>query len=97
MGAPAVLLTPLDPTRTVRRPTFRRPTSDPGGPTRMEIVSAVSADGDWTYLRDDERRGSWHVRHNPTGQTVWDVASSLRGARAATGSGWVTRTLRGAA
>lgn len=88
-------LTPLDPTETARRPTYRRQ-SRPDSGTRGEIIRAMSADHEWTYLRDDERRGSWHLRHR-TGHTLWNAATSLRGARAYTASGQALRDLPTAA
>lgn len=58
---------------------------------RIEIWSAVSTDGTWTYERDEDTGTLWAVTHVPTGR--WLYASSLPKARVSTASGSALRYL----
>lgn len=84
-------LTALDPTKTVSYPTFRR-VSNPNGPTRREIWEATSADGVWTYIREESPGTPWLIRHNPTDRIAY-MAGSLPKARRATAAGWALNSL----
>lgn len=84
-------LTALDPAKTVSCPTFRR-VSNPNGPTRREIWEATSADGVWTYIREESPGTPWLIRHNPSDRIAY-MAGSLPKARRATAAGWALNSL----
>lgn len=58
---------------------------------RMEVWSATSVDGVWSYERDEVPGTPWIVKHVPTGR--WYYEPSLPKARAATASGAALRYL----
>lgn len=82
----------------IHKATFRRPSSEPGGATRLEMWAAQSACRRWRYIRqDDGATTPWTVTYRPTGQTQ-DWYSTLSGARRDTGpEGELLRRLRGRA
>lgn len=74
---------PLDPALTVKWPTPRH---------RMETWEATSADGVWTFIREESPGTPWVSRHNPTGR-VGGMAGTLRLARIAAAAGWTLADL----
>lgn len=71
-----VTLTPLDPARTVRRPTFRA--------GREQAWEATSADGRWTYVRLEQAGTPWAVFDAAGAEWRW--FGTLTRARRATAS-----------
>lgn len=72
-------MTADQPARTPVRITSRYPAFRSG---RLEIWSAESTDGVWTYERVEDVGTPWIVTYKPTGLDVW--LSSLPKARAFT-------------
>lgn len=58
----ATTMTPLDATKTVRRP---------GRSHHQEIWEATSADGQWAYARIETSGTPWIARNTTTGAEDW--------------------------
>jgi hypothetical protein len=81
--APAVP-TPLDPDRMVRRPNRRG---------RAELWEAISADGDWAYIREESAGTYWHIEHLPTERVYAFAATTIASACLLTANGAVLAAL----
>jgi hypothetical protein len=57
----------------------------------LEVFAAVSADGQWTFNRDDSAATPWIVTHVPTGGQAW--FTSLPGAQRCTANGVAHRMI----
>jgi hypothetical protein len=81
------------PTALNEAKTERRHTRSRNGSTRLEIWQAESADGSWTYKREEFGGTPWVVIHNETGLTA-GLHTSLPAAREATALGIALARLR---
>lgn len=72
------LLAPLDAACTRKGPSFRT--------GRLEVWSAVTADGLWLFERTEDTGTPWRITHLPT--RGWLLAESLPRAREQVASGW---------
>ena len=59
---------------------------------RLTTFLAESADGVWTYIREDDAQTTWTVRHNPTNRTL-EREPNLAVARRGTASGYTLNEL----